>query len=443
MEAGGLPGGLPATFVSQMLAAESVPEAQLILSRWLPGIVEVDRVVVISHAGEELRRALLKSGLISEIQPALIAHACVSGAAIRERRSIKVPSTTDQQGDDCATLALAGLRSSLHVPLTFGNTVFGALELAHHRAGFFTDTHVEQLEAAASLLAAVHFVQEAPNSIPAANAAMNPSGPVPVQPGTTTSFASGNHRSLLRSALLQGEIESQFQPSFRYVGLELVSVEALARWRGDHSLKSASEFLPSAPTMTQKVTLRVADQVVAVVRELVEHGVTPPQFMINVAGQDLARMLEWFESQAVPAGSIGFEIPMIDALGAFGAIEEMMLLGQARGIEFTLDDVRNYPPADVNPFALPVGGLKLEMSLTRTAVADDAGRNYVSRLVNMARRRGLRVSAKGVETREQAEALRSLGVNRMQGYFFLPPVGRSDLLTYLAPRSNLVSQTNG
>lgn len=434
MEVGDLPRGIPAGFVSQMLGADSVKAARLILARWLPGIVEVDRVVIITPAGPELRRSLLKSGLVTEVQPALNALAAVSGYAIRERGSVRVASTAQQRGDDCAALSAAGLRSSMHIPVMGNNHVYGAIELAHHRPGFFTETHVELLEAAAALLGAIHQLH-APLTDRAGSGVEHDHRAT----GAAPLLGLGNNRSLLRAALQQGEIGAQFQPVFRYSGHELISIEGLARWRSDQDMRSASQFLPGAPTMTEKVTRRVADRVTDMIRELNIHDIATPQFAVNVAGADLSTMVDWWNQQELPSGSLSFEVPMVDAFDNHDEIAKVMLRGQAAGLHFVLDDVCEHTASSVNPFALPIEGMKIAMALTHSITVDQAAHNYAERLVNMARRRGLYVSAKGVETMEQAEQLRALGINRMQGYYFLPPVSRGQLLTYIAPRSALAA----
>lgn len=432
MEVGDLPRGIPAGFVSQMLDAGSVKAARLILARWLPGIVEVDRVVVITEVGDELRRSLLKSGLVTEVQPPLNAMAAVSGYAIRERGTVRVPSTAEQRGDDCRGLSAAGLRSSMHVPVLCGDHVYGAIELAHHRPGFFTEVHVELIEAAAALLGVNHLLHAGP-AVEKSNRLYGASGPATPAPV----LGLGKNRSLLRAALQQGEIGAQFQPVFRYSGHELMSIEALARWRSEQDMKSAGQFLPGAPMMTEKVTRRVAERVVDIIEQLVAHEIEPPPFAINVAGADLAAMVSWWEKQTLPAGYVSYEIPMADVLAGTDEIAAHMVRGKAAGLDFVLDDVNEHPATNVNPFTLPVTGMKLAMSLTHSIVLDGTARNFAERLAGMARRRGLQVGAKGVETMEQAEQLRAIGISRMQGYYFLPPVSRAELYAYVAPRSAL------
>jgi EAL domain-containing protein (putative c-di-GMP-specific phosphodiesterase class I) len=77
----------------------------------------------------------------------------------------------------------------------------------------------------------------------------------------------------------------------------------------------------------------------------------------------------------------------------------------------------------------PVDTLKIDRSFV-SGVADDADdAAIVTAVLALARALGLTTVAEGVETEEQAEALRRLGCGRAQGYLF----GRPALLPGLVP----------
>ncbi|MBR5815826.1 MAG: EAL domain-containing protein, partial [Anaerotignum sp.] len=49
-------------------------------------------------------------------------------------------------------------------------------------------------------------------------------------------------------------------------------------------------------------------------------------------------------------------------------------------------------------------------------------------LVTMLRRAGYSVVAEGIETEEQAEALKKLGADKLQGYYYHRPMPESELI---------------
>ena len=66
--------------------------------------------------------------------------------------------------------------------------------------------------------------------------------------------------------------------------------------------------------------------------------------------------------------------------------------------------------------------LKLDMEFLRSTDQTGRGGNILSAMVQMARSLNIHTIAEGVETREQANFLKSIGCNWVQGYFFSQPI---------------------
>jgi EAL domain-containing protein (putative c-di-GMP-specific phosphodiesterase class I) len=66
--------------------------------------------------------------------------------------------------------------------------------------------------------------------------------------------------------------------------------------------------------------------------------------------------------------------------------------------------------------------IKLDMGLTRNVDFDPARRALAAALVAFARDTGSQIIAEGVETTCELEALRSIGVEKAQGYFLGRPM---------------------
>jgi EAL domain-containing protein (putative c-di-GMP-specific phosphodiesterase class I) len=72
--------------------------------------------------------------------------------------------------------------------------------------------------------------------------------------------------------------------------------------------------------------------------------------------------------------------------------------------------------------------IKLDISLTRNIDTDHNRRSLAKALITFARDIGSIISAEGVETAGELEMLRSLGVEKAQGFYLGKPMSLEDAL---------------
>ena len=71
---------------------------------------------------------------------------------------------------------------------------------------------------------------------------------------------------------------------------------------------------------------------------------------------------------------------------------------------------------------LPVDVLKLDMKFLPSSQGDVRGNAILSSVVNMSKLMNLPIVAEGVETQEQADYLRSIGCDYVQGFLYARPM---------------------
>src|SRR5262245_16549572 len=81
---------------------------------------------------------------------------------------------------------------------------------------------------------------------------------------------------------------------------------------------------------------------------------------------------------------------------------------------------------------LPVDELKIDKSFVETMIIDHRSMAVVKAIVGLAEGLDLKVVAEGIETSEQAEALRPLGCSYGQGYRFARPLTADQVMTSIA-----------
>lgn len=117
-----------------------------------------------------------------------------------------------------------------------------------------------------------------------------------------------------------------------------------------------------------------------------------------------------------------FEISEREAIDDVGRAKEQILACKRRGARIAYDDfgVGYNCIAALLEFMPDI--LKLDMSLIRGIDSDNRRRSIMSAIHDVCSRLHIAVIAEGIETRQEMDALRDLGINLMQGYFFGRPV---------------------
>lgn len=86
---------------------------------------------------------------------------------------------------------------------------------------------------------------------------------------------------------------------------------------------------------------------------------------------------------------------------------------------------------------LRIDKLKLDMKFVGDDETSERGKIILSSIVAMTQKLGIRVIAEGVETKEQADMLRSFGCHQMQGYYFSRPMPETEYEALLKSKKPL------
>src|SRR5690606_17527605 len=78
--------------------------------------------------------------------------------------------------------------------------------------------------------------------------------------------------------------------------------------------------------------------------------------------------------------------------------------------------------------SLPISTLKVDRTFVMEMEKESVNHEIVRTIISLAKNLGLAVTAEGIETERQLEALRELGCNKGQGYYLAQPMNKEDLL---------------
>ncbi|MFV0457961.1 MAG: putative bifunctional diguanylate cyclase/phosphodiesterase [Actinomycetales bacterium] len=201
-------------------------------------------------------------------------------------------------------------------------------------------------------------------------------------------------------------------------------LEALIRWRDDSGapILSPPEILESAAYLGEMRAL-TEHCVRRVVRETaVLHGLGVESVSLNMNAQQLSQpdLVELLQSaldaHAMPASLITVEVTediLVESDTALRTLERL----RENGIGIALDDFGTGFSNFSHIVELPIDQLKIDQSFTSTDPVHLQPRRVVLQsVVELAHELGLSVTLEGVETLEQFDLARSIGVEWIQGY---------------------------
>jgi diguanylate cyclase (GGDEF)-like protein len=235
----------------------------------------------------------------------------------------------------------------------------------------------------------------------------------------------------LRRALQDDEFELAFQPIVAADGSTVVAVEALLRWSDPvRGAVSPAEFIPvlEQTGLIVPVGEWVLREACRRVRSWTTQGALPVTLSVNVSPLQFAepgfvrQVLAALQATGLSARQLQLEVTeglLLDPTPE--ALRKMDALVDA-GVRLAVDDFgMGYSSlAYLKRFRLHA--LKIDRMFVRDVPRQSQDSAIVRAIVELAHALGLQVTAEGVETAEQHEALCALGCDSMQGFLFARPM---------------------
>lgn len=136
----------------------------------------------------------------------------------------------------------------------------------------------------------------------------------------------------------------------------------------------------------------------------------------------------------VPLRRVVLEVTEHAPVPDYAVLEDSLAALRAQGLRLAIDDAGAGYSGLQHIVRLKPDIIKLDMTLTRGIDADPARQALAAALIFYARMTHCIIIAEGVETRDELDMLRQLGVPRGQGYYLGRPAELPAALTLLAER---------
>jgi diguanylate cyclase (GGDEF)-like protein/PAS domain S-box-containing protein len=240
-----------------------------------------------------------------------------------------------------------------------------------------------------------------------------------------------------RLGLLRGEFLLHYQPILNLRTGLIDSMEALLRWQHPTlGLVAPGQFWEVFDDLrlTSLLGEFVRDAAVRSAERWTNDSVNFGRIAINTTSADFARpglaskLIADLEAKCLSPKSITIEVTEGMFLGkqAKRVREELALL-HAAGFEIAFDDFGTGFASLTHLKELPLDRIKIDRSFIMDMEHNDADRQIIKSIIDLAHNLGLNVTAEGVECSGQFEMLKSMGCDKIQGYLISRPVAASKI----------------
>ncbi|NWG86666.1 MAG: EAL domain-containing protein [Hydrogenophilaceae bacterium] len=243
--------------------------------------------------------------------------------------------------------------------------------------------------------------------------------------------------------LLEGLEQDQFvaylQPKVSASTLEVIGVEALARWNHPrHGSVPPGQFIPLAENngLIEILTMAIFRSAIEAGSQLHSLG-HKLKVAINYSAQSFGslELPEFIVTTSQAAGLdphyLIIEVTesglMHDLTVALDVLSRLRL----KGVSLSIDDFGTGYSSIDQLRRIPFSELKIDQSFVRGANQDPMARSILESSIEMAKKLNLVTVAEGVETQEDLEIVRSLGCDLVQGYLIAKPMALPDLIAWL------------
>ncbi len=242
----------------------------------------------------------------------------------------------------------------------------------------------------------------------------------------------------LRNAMLQNEFQLVYQPLFDVASNSIQSVEALIRWQHPkQGFISPLEFIPLAEengliipigewvlrtACTEAVQWHRSGRCLRVAVNL-----SPIQFKNPALVESVLNILAETD---LPPNKLTLEITE-GALMEYSAetLETLKTLRDHK-IRIALDDFGTGYSSMSYLKQLPIHTIKVDQIFIRTMLDQKDSISIVRAIISLSKNLGFTLTAEGIETLEQAQALKFLGCETLQGYYFSKPINGREILAF-------------
>jgi EAL domain-containing protein (putative c-di-GMP-specific phosphodiesterase class I)/DNA-binding response OmpR family regulator len=252
----------------------------------------------------------------------------------------------------------------------------------------------------------------------------------------------------LRDIIRRKRLTTLFQPIVWAKDSTVFGYEILTRGPAGSSFRN-SDMLFSFAREAKLAWALEAIALEGAMKRLKEMDLRDRKFLLNLEaemfGESEFRIHEMVSYFAEHPGHFVFELTERAAIEDYAQFRELLSEFRAKGIEVAIDDAGSGYASLEAIAAIAPDYLKITKSLVSTLADEPIKQDLVKMLIELAGKINSKTLAEGIETQEEYETCRDLGIDLIQGYYFAHPQeepanGDEEVATSLAAPRAIVAR---
>ena len=242
----------------------------------------------------------------------------------------------------------------------------------------------------------------------------------------------------LTEAVQRGDFLLAFQPQMSLVTGEMAGAEALLRWNHPRDgIRLPATFIPVAERTG--VIAEIGDWVISEVAALLSNWHRDGfdgRMAFNISPRQAERpdffikLRQAFGDAGVPLSMVELEFTETAAMDVSDAILAEISALRESGARISIDDFGTGYSNIARLQTMPIDRVKVDQSLIAMIETSETARVIVQAVIHLIKGVGCEVVAEAVETVSQADILRAMGCDTVQGFLYAPPMMEEEFLAW-------------
>ena len=244
----------------------------------------------------------------------------------------------------------------------------------------------------------------------------------------------------MRTALREHTFEVYYQPIFSVNKNQYTAAEALLRMpMTELGYIGPEEFIPLAEK--HGMILEIGEMVFRMVCEFImkeriwEKGIENIHVNLSVVQCMQERLAQNFldimQEYKLPCNRINLEVTETAAVVSSERLSMNMNRLVSSGVQFALDDYGTGFSNATSLIEYPYHTIKIDKGVVWAAMENENAMKVLSHSVAMIKSLKMNIVAEGVETKEQAKELTTMGCDYFQGYYYSKPISAAEFVALL------------